>query len=126
MFFRVLKEGLTLVYEPRAIVRHRHRRLIEALRGQIADHRDGLFLLHRRAAHWRIPDERLAFARLACWWWAKLAARILWPRSSPAWALRRLALAELRGCLVGLNRYPRATRAAARLATLPLQSETRA
>ena len=33
---------------------------------------------------------------------------------------------ELRGCLVGLDRYPRATRAAARLATLPLQSETRA
>ena len=26
MFFRVLKEGYVLVYEPRAVVRHRHRR----------------------------------------------------------------------------------------------------
>ena len=26
MFFRVLKDGYALVYEPRAIVRHRHRR----------------------------------------------------------------------------------------------------
>ena len=26
MFFRVLKHGYTLVYEPKAIIRHRHRR----------------------------------------------------------------------------------------------------
>jgi O-antigen biosynthesis protein len=125
MFFRVLKEGLVLVYEPRAIVRHRHRRSIEALRGQIADHGVSFSCYIVRSAL-AYPDERLAFARLACWWWGKTAFRALWPRSSPAWALRRLGLAELRGCLVGLSRYPRATRAAARLATFPLQSETRA
>jgi GT2 family glycosyltransferase len=125
MFFRVLKEGYALVYEPHAVVRHRHRRSIEALRRQIADHGISFscYIVRGMLAY---PDERLAFARLACWWWAKLAARTLWPRSSPGRALRRLAMAELRGCLVGLHRYPRATRAAARLATLPLQSETRA
>jgi hypothetical protein len=125
MFFRVLKEGLALVYEPRAIVRHRHRRFIEALRGQIADHGVSFSCYIVRSAL-AYPDERLAFARLACWWWGKTAFRALWPRSSPAWALRRLGLAELRGCLVGLSRYPRSTRAAARLATFPLQPETRA
>ena len=38
MFFRVLKEGYTLVYEPRALVRHRHRRDLLELRSQMTDH----------------------------------------------------------------------------------------
>jgi glycosyltransferase involved in cell wall biosynthesis len=125
MFFRVLKEGHVLVYEPRALVRHRHRRSMEALRRQIADH--GLsfssYIVRSALAY---PGERLAFARLACWWWAKTAFRVLWPKASPSWALRRLGVIELRGCIVGLTRYPLAQRAAARLAALPLQRETRA
>jgi glycosyltransferase involved in cell wall biosynthesis len=125
MFFRVLKEGYVLVYEPRAIVRHRHRRSMDALRSQIADHGISFSAYIVRSAL-SYPDERLAFARLACWWWAKTAFRVLWPKASPAWALRRLGLAELRGCIVGLTRYPSARRTAARLAALPLQSETQA
>jgi glycosyltransferase involved in cell wall biosynthesis len=124
MFFRVLKEGHVLVYEPRAIVRHRHRRSMEALRSQIADHGVSFSSYIVRSAL-TYPDERLAFARLAYWWWAKTAFRVLWPKTSPPGALRRLGLAELRGCFVGLGRYPVARRAATRLATLPLQSETR-
>jgi O-antigen biosynthesis protein len=125
MFFRVLKEGHVLVYEPRAIVRHRHRRSMEALRSQIADHGVSFSAYIVRNAL-RYPDERLAFARLAGWWWTKTAFRILWPKASPAGALRRLGLAELRGCIVGLTRYPVAKRAASRLAALPVRSETRA
>ena len=124
MFFRVLKEGHVLVYEPRAIVRHRHRRSMEALRSQIADHGVSFSAYIVRNAL-RYPDERLAFARLAGWWWAKTAFRTLWPKASPAGALRRLGLAELRGCIVGLTRYPVAKRVATRLAALPLRSETR-
>jgi GT2 family glycosyltransferase len=123
MFFRVLKEGHVLVYEPRAIVRHRHRRSMEALRSQIADHGVSFSAYIVRNAL-RYPDERLAFARLAGWWWAKTAFRTLWPKASPAGALRRLGLAELRGCIVGLTRYPVAKRVATRLAALPLRSET--
>lgn len=125
IFFRVLKEGHALAYEPRAIVRHRHRRSMDELRRQIEDHGISFSSYVVRSAL-AYPDERRGFARLACWWWAKLAFRALWPRSGPAWPLRRLALAELRGCLVGLNRYPSARRAAAHPATFPLQSETRA
>ena len=124
MFFRVLKEGHVLVYEPRALVRHRHRRSMDGLRAQIADHGVSFssYIVRSVMAY---PDERLGFARLACWWWAKTAFRVLWPRTTPAWALRRLGLAELRGCIVGLTRYPVAKRVATRLAALPLRSETR-
>jgi O-antigen biosynthesis protein len=125
MFFRVLKEGHVLVYEPRALVRHRHRRSMEALRSQIADHGVSFssYIVRSALAY---PDERLGFARLACWWWTKTAFRVLWPRATPAWVLRRLGLAELRGCIVGLTRYPVAKRAAARLTELPLPTETQA
>ena len=37
MFFRVLQEGQTLVYEPSALVRHRHRRDYAQLRTQITN-----------------------------------------------------------------------------------------
>ena len=125
MFFRVLKEGYALVYEPRAIVRHRHRRSMEALRTQIADHGISFssYIVRSMLAY---PEERLAFARLALWWWSKTAFRVLWPRTPRAGALRRLGLAELGGCILGLARYPLARRTAIRLAALPLQSETRA
>jgi GT2 family glycosyltransferase len=124
MFFRVLKAGHALVYEPRAIVRHRHRRTMEELRRQIADHGISFsaYIVRSVLAY---PDERLAFARLACWWYAKTAFRVLWPKAAPAGPLRSLGLAELQGCLIGLGRYPAARRAAARLAAGPLQSETR-
>jgi glycosyltransferase involved in cell wall biosynthesis len=124
MFFRVLKEGHALVYEPRAMVRHRHRRTLEDLRRQIADH--GIsFSAYIVRSVMAYPDERLAFARLACWWYAKTAFRVLLPKAAPAGPLRALGLAELRGCLIGLGRYPAARRAAARLSGEPPQSETR-
>ncbi len=117
MFFRVLKSGYALVYEPRAIVHHRHRRTIAELRRQIEDHGVSFSAYIVRSA-WAYPDERLAFVRLACWWYMKTAFRILWPKAEPAGALRRLGIAELRGCAVGLTRYPLSRRAAARVAAL--------
>jgi GT2 family glycosyltransferase len=115
MFFRVLKEGHALVYEPNAIVRHRHRRTLPELRRQIADH--GIsFSAYMVRSGLAYRGERLAFARLACWWYAKTAFRVLLPKAAPAGALRSLGLAELLGCVTGLGRYPAARRAAARVA----------
>jgi hypothetical protein len=106
------------------MVRHRHRRTLEDLRRQIADH--GIsFSAYIVRSVMAYPDERLAFARLACWWYAKTAFRVLLPKAAPAGPLRALGLAELRGCLIGLGRYPAARRAAARLSGEPPQSETR-
>ena len=104
MFFRVLKEGHVLVYEPRAMVRHRHRRTMAELRRQIADHGIGFsaYVVRSMKAY---SDERVAFARLAAWWYAKTMFRILFPKTIPAGPLRRLGVAELGGCVVGLSRY---------------------
>ena len=117
MFFRVLKHGYALVYEPRAIVRHRHRRSLAELQRQIEDHGVSFSAYMVRSA-WAHSDERLAFVRLACWWYLKTAFRILWPKAEPAGPLRRLGIAELRGCVLGLTRYPVSRRAAARVAAL--------
>jgi GT2 family glycosyltransferase len=112
MFFRVLKAGHTLVYEPSAIVRHCHRRSYASLRNQIANNGVGFYsYLTRTAAHFK--DERPAAARFAVWWFS-------W------WTLRRLAsglqrklrlpldlvLAEAAGSLTGLFRYSRSVREA--------------
>ena len=107
MFFRLLKEGHALVYEPSAIVRHRHRRTWAELRRQIADH--GIsFSAYMVRSGLAYREERLAFVRLACWWYAKTAFRVLLPKAAPAGPLRSLGLAELRGCVTGLGRYRRA------------------
>jgi hypothetical protein len=116
LLFRVLKAGHALVYEPRALVRHRHRSDLAELQRQIADHGVGFsaYLVRTGLAY---PDERFGLARLEAWWWAKLLYRALRPRMPPAEAMRRLALAELRGSLAGLQRYQRARAAAVGKAT---------
>ena len=113
MFFRVLKEGHTLVYEPAAIVRHRHRRTYEELRVQLANNGVGFYAYLVRSAT-AYPEDRFAFARLGAWWfwwWSlrRLVASVFRPKRFP----RDLILAELRGSLEGLRRYGRAVRDAA-------------
>jgi O-antigen biosynthesis protein len=108
MFFRVLKEGGTLVYEPSAIVRHRHRRTYEALRTQLANNGIGFYAYLVRSAR-AYPDERGAFFRLGAWWFwwwnvRRLARSIVRPSEFP----RDLILAEFFGSLAGLRRYSRA------------------
>jgi len=112
MFFRVLKAGRILVYEPAAIVRHRHRRSYEQLRTQLANNGIGFYAyLVRTAAEY--PDERAAIVRLGLWWFAwwnlrRLARSFLRPGELP----RDLILAELFGCFTGVRRYARGKAAA--------------
>lgn len=113
MFFRVLKAGGTLVYEPSAIVRHRHRRTYQALRTQFVNNGVGLYAYLVRNAH-HYPDERGALLRLGAWWFwwwnlRRLARSFVKPSEFP----RDLIVAELLGSVAGLRRYPRAVRAAA-------------
>jgi GT2 family glycosyltransferase len=112
MFFRVLKAGYTLVYEPHAVVRHRHRRTYAELRKQIRNNGIG-FYSHLVRTAVCFPEERREIAWLALWWFR-------W------WNLRRLFRAlvgkervpidlivvELAGSVVGLFRYHRARRTA--------------
>ena len=105
MFFRVLKAGHTLVYEPAAIVRHRHRRSLAELRTQIANNGVGFFAyLVRTATVFR--DERLAVLRLGLWWlWWWNVRRLLRSYVRTEHVPRSLIRAELKGSLVGLGRY---------------------
>lgn len=66
MFFRVLKHGYTLVYEPAALVRHCHRKSLPELQYQIANNSKGLvgYIVRSCRAY---PDQRYSFFRL--WWW---------------------------------------------------------
>jgi GT2 family glycosyltransferase len=113
MFFRIIKTGHLLVYEPKAIVRHRHRREYAQLRRQLTDHGIGFYAyLVRSALAYR--EERAAFVRLGLWWFwywhaRRVIAALTWRKRFPL----GLIFAELRGSLIGLRRYSIARRHAA-------------
>jgi glycosyltransferase involved in cell wall biosynthesis len=105
MFLRVLKEGHALVYEPAAIVRHRHRRSYAELRTQIADNGVGFYAYLARTARW-YPDERLSVLRLGVWWlWWWNVRRFIAAMLGRGRVPLDLVVAELKGSLIGVTRY---------------------
>jgi GT2 family glycosyltransferase len=115
MFFRVLREGYTLVYEPGAIVRHRHRRDYRSLYKQIANNGIGFsaYLVRTALAY---PSERRAIIRfwlswLRRWHLPRLVNSLRGREQFP----RDLIVAELSGFFVGLGRYSQARRKAAKI-----------
>lgn len=116
MFFRVLKEGYTLVYEPEAVVRHRHRRSYDQLRTQMTNNGIGLYSYFVRSGL-AYSDERFALIRFGLMWlWRWSICRLLGSFAGSSDFPRDLILAELRGSLIGLGRYRTARRAAAEIA----------
>jgi glycosyltransferase involved in cell wall biosynthesis len=128
MFFRVVQEGHTLVYEPSAIVRHRHRRDYGALRRQMRDNGIGFYayLIRNAVAYPAIRWRIVSFALQRLWQWniARLALSVLFPPETP----RDLILAELQGALMGPFCYKRARDMAAdigrRYPTVPSSVES--
>jgi GT2 family glycosyltransferase len=115
MYFRLVKEGYTLVYEPKAMVRHCHRRTYEKLRSQLANNSIGLFSYCIRSFK-AYPDERLSFLILMVWWIVAWNLRRLWVAFKIPMAFPKdLVLAELWGCLQGLNRYSQARKNALKI-----------
>jgi glycosyltransferase involved in cell wall biosynthesis len=113
MFFRVLKTGHALVYEPAALVRHRHRRTYDELKRQIANNGIGFYAYLVRTAQ-AYPDERGAIVRLGIWWlWWWNVRRVLKAIVRPGPLPLGLMLAELKGSFIGLRRYAAARRHAA-------------
>ena len=115
MFFRVLCEGFTLVYEPNAIVRHRHRRDYGALSTQIANNGVGFSAYLVRTAL-NYPRERWAILRFWIWWlryWhvERLVNALRGHEQFP----RALIVAEFWGYIVGLGRYFAAQQKAAQV-----------
>lgn len=115
MFFRVLKHGHILAYEPAAIVLHRHRREYGQLRTQLTNNGIG-FYSHLVRSALAYPDERVNALRLGIWWlWWWNIRRLLISYIRPARFPRDLIIAELKGSIIGLVRYPVARREAQRI-----------
>jgi GT2 family glycosyltransferase len=115
MFFRVLQEGHTLLYEPGALVYHRHRRDRDLLKTQLTNHGIGCFSFMVRSAL-TYKRERRGFLKMALWWWRWILRRgaeaLCRPHHFPPDMIR----AEMKGALLGLTRYFRARRHARQIA----------
>lgn len=112
MFFRVLQEGYSLVYEPAALVWHRHRKTFQELHVQLTNHGIGLYSHFLRSARY-YPERRRDIVRFGLWWfWYWNIRRFLRSFISRPRVPRNLIVAELRGSLIGLTRYPKARRRA--------------
>jgi O-antigen biosynthesis protein len=117
IFFRVLKEGHTLVYEPGALVRHRHRKEFSRLRKQMVDNSIGLYSYLVRTAL-AYPETRLGVLWFGVWWfWRWNVRRLLASLIRPPHGPRELIFTEMWYSLVGLGRYQKARRAAERIAS---------
>jgi GT2 family glycosyltransferase len=115
MFFRVLQEGYVLIYEPRAIVRHRHRREYDRLKSQLHNNGIGLYSYMVRSALF-YPKERISFIRFGIWWFwwwdiRRLLQSLLYSSRFP----RDLIWSELKGSIIGIGRYFQARRNAAKI-----------
>jgi O-antigen biosynthesis protein len=115
MFFRVLKGGYTLVYEPSAIVRHCHRRDYAQLRTHLATWGTAFcaYLVRSVLAY---PDERLAFVRLGLRWMFRQIRSLLISSVYPSYFPRDILLARLKSSFRGLHCYKKAQRIAAKIA----------
>jgi GT2 family glycosyltransferase len=112
MLYRVLAAGHLLIYEPTAIVRHRHRRDIEALRNQLANNGIGYYAYLVRNVQAR-PGDAGRIVRHGLWWFAYWSLRrwflsVVRPGGFP----RDLITAELHGSIAGLTRYRTAVKEA--------------
>lgn len=101
IFYRAARAGRVLVYEPRMLVFHRHRRELAALRGQYRSWGEGFmaFVGKSLAAD---PAERAKLLRLIAWWLGYELGLLRGSLRGRDGMTPRLALAELAGGVRGL------------------------
>lgn len=108
IFFRCIRSGMACLYEPTAIVRHRHRRSMPELHKLLYSYGHATRCFFEREAE-EFPSDRAAIRKLERWWWRHWAwarlARALW---SPEWFPRDLVMAEIKGYIKGKGGYRRA------------------
>lgn len=109
LFFRILKTGHAFVYEPRALVWHRHRRDYARLRTQLQNNGSVFAFFVRSVLAY--PETALGFLRLGLsWLWSGHLRPLLTALSYPARFPRDLRVAQLWGCWLGLTSYFKAKR----------------
>jgi GT2 family glycosyltransferase len=115
MFFRVVREGYRLVYEPNALVRHVHRRDLDQLRVQLTGWGTGLYSHLMRSAL-AYPQDAVALVRFGLkWLWRNHLRSFLGCLMRPSSAKGNLIAAETWGSLVSVVRYLQARSIAARI-----------
>lgn len=111
MFYRTLRSGYTLVYEPDAIVWHYHRRSYAELRRQLKDFGYGVYAFWMKT-FWADRQMRWRTLRFALiWYWKWFLVRLWRPGRLP----RKLVAVEALGALLGPLAYWQARRQAARI-----------
>jgi GT2 family glycosyltransferase len=108
IFFRCLRSGMICLYEPTAIVRHRHRRSMAELSKLLYSYGHATRCFFEREAA-EFPADRPAISKLARWWWRHWAWE-RWRRSvwAPTWFPLELVSREIRGYIDGKGGYRRA------------------
>lgn len=108
IFFRCLRSGMICLYEPTAIVRHRHRRSMPELSKLLYSYGHATRCFFEREAE-EFPADRPAIKKLARWWWRHWAWE-RWRRSvwTPTWFPLELVSREIRGYIDGKGGYRRA------------------
>jgi GT2 family glycosyltransferase len=107
MFYRVVKTGHLLVYDPGAIVQHAHRRDYDALREQLTNHGIGFYAYLTRVAMLE-PRDALALSNFGLRWLLRWdVRRFLQTWFKPGMFPRGLTVAELTGSLRGPFRLRR-------------------
>jgi glycosyltransferase involved in cell wall biosynthesis len=115
IFYRVVRADHPLVYEPRMLVFHRHRREYEALRRQYWSWGEG-FMAFVAKTYRSDPPQRPKLRRLVRWWFADQLGSLKRSVRRSTVLTPGLVLAELAGGVVGLTgTYARSRRRVARL-----------
>ncbi|MGQ0765852.1 MAG: glycosyltransferase [Gemmatimonadota bacterium] len=115
MFFRVLKTGHTLVYDPAAVIRHHHRRSTDELHRQIATWGSAMFAYIIRS--WKAwPDERRGLLWVSAWMAQHFATRLFRSLVQPAPFPTSLVAGEIASAFEAPARWARAQREAEAIA----------
>ncbi len=110
IFYRLIRAGHTLVYEPRFAAFHEHRQDLDGLRRQYVSWGRG-FAAFAVKSYRADPAQRAQFRRLAVWWCGYQLRELYRSLRRGDMSLVRMVLAELAGGLFGiLGEYDRSSR----------------
>lgn len=116
MFYRVVRAGYPLIYEPRILVFHRHRREYEQLRHQYSRSWGQGLMAYVAKTYKNDGAQRPNLRRLVIWWFTSHLRELLQSLMGGHVLPPDMVLAELWGGIAGIvGAYPRSLRRAERI-----------